>query len=807
MKSVSFLTLSTAVSQSVFKDEPTCSSTFFESDTDYHNGQGLGHAAASDAADCCAQCAEVSGCTYFTLADGTCWFKNSNGGKRSYKGAISGGTAPPPPAPPTPPPPPPSKVTELQKKYTALQTTACDEVVSKLPSIPETDANNFMAAFKNFTGDNDESQVLSLASSLLSASELGGFLSRSDSFISGGADSSLVLCAVLSQATPHALAYFGAADQAQEDVISKLLDNTVLMRDMLVAGGAKSGKYGEAMNIYVKILKASKVISAIESVDSSLPWDDRSQESVLHRFALGTALEQAEAMTSRFSPIREGETKDIDPVERYLHYEQAYLNGELDPAFEVLTAFEHRFVGNSRGYTDELTWTRETMRNFRPEHIVRSDYHTRYMQAVHTDVSYGDSQWVGGKPSYSGIPAAGAVCGGRAWFSRLTKLAHGLPTWGVQQPGHAAMTTWAPEGWTVLLGGPWQISTWEGRGGADFQLETQIREYRSDFQTVLRGQWVADALGEHHAAVETHGQGGLWSALMLYAKKVTIQNKGVCPAREVPSSKMDNRVEALIKRWAEKQPTPVITTGKDGTITIPAAAYSVKARAMSVETSADVGQQVMHNGGGDLEHYNQSIFEYEVVAEAESTFYLVMNFTTWHQNVDLLYTLNSATEDQPVPVFYSEGYWKETQPVEVNLVKGKNVLRFARRSGATIAIKEFFFYKVAPVIPTPDPIDVPVPTPPPTPTGDYIILPKSTTCASQGIQLMEEHDCSIAADFFKYKYTGSRSRDFYAGCFCLVTGPYAGNCNYNTNSKATATDDDARAVCLRHEYLGGMEII
>jgi len=72
---------------------------------------------------------------------------------------------------------------------------------------------------------------------------------------------------------------------------------------------------------------------------------------------------------------------------------------------------------------------------------------------------------------------------------------------------------------------------------------------------------------------------------------------------------------------------------------------------------------------------------------------------------------------------------------------------------------------------------------------------------------MEEHDCSIAADFFKYKYTGSRSRDFYAGCFCLVTGPYAGNCNYNTNSKATATDDDARAVCLRHEYLGGMEII
>lgn len=270
---------------------------------------------------------------------------------------------------------------------------------------------------------------------------------------------------------------------------------------------------------------------------------------------------------------------------------------------------------------------------------------------------------------------------------------------------------------------------------------------------------------------------------------------------------MDNKVEALIKRWAQTQPKPAIGTGKDGSITIPAAAYSVKARSMSVETSADVGQQVVHNGGGVLEHYNYSKFEYEVTVNKDSTFYLTTNFTTWHVNNDLLFRLNSETEDQHVPVFYSEGFWKETQPLQVKLVKGKNVLRFARISDRPLVLKEFFLYTTKPVIPAPDPADVPVPTPAPTPTSEYIKLSKGLTCVSQGIKIMEEHDCGIAADFFGYKYTGTRARDFYGGCFCLVSGQYAGNCNYNSNISASEPNDDARAVCLRHDFLGEVEII
>merc|ERR1712007_20656 len=216
---------------------------------------------------------------------------------------------------------------------------------------------------------------------------------------------------------------------------------------------------------------------------------------------------------------------------------------------------------------------------------------------------------------------------------------------------------------------------------------------------------------------------------------------------------------------------------------------------------------VLHNGGGVLEHYNNSIFEYEVTVEQASTYYLTANFTTWHVNQDLLIKVNSQAEDQKVGLFYTYGYWKETQPLEVRLEKGKNTLEFARISSRPVVLKELFLYKAAPVIPTPDPSIVPVPTPPPTPTSEYIVLGKGLSCASQGIQLMEEHDCSIAADFFGYKYTGGRARDFVPGCFCLVTGEWAGNCNYNSNMSAAEPNDDARAVCLRHEYSSALEFI
>ena len=91
-----------------------------------------------------------------------------------------------------------------------------------------------------------------------------------DSF-SGGVDADLVTCAVLSEATPAGLATFSANNSANAALITQLLGDVTLMRDMLVAGGARASsggrgepsqaQYGPAMKLYTQMLKESSVLA------------------------------------------------------------------------------------------------------------------------------------------------------------------------------------------------------------------------------------------------------------------------------------------------------------------------------------------------------------------------------------------------------------------------------------------------------------------------------------------------------------------------------------------------------------------
>ncbi len=268
-----------------------------------------------------------------------------------------------------------------------------------------------------------------------------------------------------------------------------------------------------------------------------------------------------------------------------MHYENAYLSGDLDPAFEVLTGFECRHVSNSPALNQELKWLRSTLANFRPDHIaINNSWNLwRYARAVKTDVKYHHPQWIKDPHDYTQIPAAGGECGPRAWFGRFTRRAFGLPVWGIKEPGHAAMTTWSPMGWAVLLGAGWDHGWWDsGRSGSDFLLETQSREYRGVFQIVLRGQWAAHSLGEKpvnpswtpRLPGKGYGQGGLWNALMLYQKKIAVNKYGPPPPRLVAKSVVATKVDSLLKRWGHRDSIRNITIGENGTITIPAATAS-----------------------------------------------------------------------------------------------------------------------------------------------------------------------------------------------------------------------------------------
>lgn len=68
----------------------------------------------------------------------------------------------------------------------------------------------------------------------------------------------MVKCALLRHATPRGLAEFAQQGVEQEEIVAKLLADESLMKQIMEMGGAYEGKYGQAMQIYGAIQKASE---------------------------------------------------------------------------------------------------------------------------------------------------------------------------------------------------------------------------------------------------------------------------------------------------------------------------------------------------------------------------------------------------------------------------------------------------------------------------------------------------------------------------------------------------------------------
>jgi hypothetical protein len=158
----------------------------------------------------------------------------------------------------------------------------------------------------------------------------------------------------------------------------------------------------------------------------------------------------------------------------------------------------------------------------------------------------------------------------------------------------------------------------------------------------------------------------------------------------------------------------------------------------------------------------------------------------------------------PVGLFYTVGWWKQSQPVEVALTQGKNTLTFTRMSGRVVSFKEFFLATKKPAVPMPPANFTPVPSPPSPPSNAYIEVAAGTTCFKQGIQPVGEKDCGHACLALGFNYSGARSLANMSGCFVMTTAtnPDAG-CRYNTNVTATCEPpcmvdgDVTRALCER----------
>jgi hypothetical protein len=517
------------------------------------------------------------------------------------------------------------------------------------------------------------------------SNELGtskAFLTDLDSFLANDKlDAKLVKCAVLANATPRGLAEFAQQGKEQEALVEKLLADTALMKEMLEAGGAKFGKYGRAMELYTAIQKASP----------------KAGEGALQRLALAASLEHA-------VPVPQANRKDqadapavVDPVKRYLHYEKAYLEGELDPAFKDFSAWEYRLVVGCDAPDEILAWGRQMLRNYRPDHIYNPDYGWRYSGAVRTEVPYGSQNVKNDLPSlhnYQNIIKNGGVCGRRAFFGRFILRSFGIPTWGVTQHAHAALSHWTPKGWLVNLGAGYPHSWWDKdeapRGGADFLLETQARAAPKDYLKVLRAQWTSSVLGEQAYNDRKRIDGGFWSSMAHYqaqaiaaaAKAVELGPVGQELAEANESKESAEAEQAkLAEQTKLAEADSKIVTGQDGTIAIPVTAYKDKPKSCSPMKSFLGGMQVHCSGGFKA--------EYEFVVPNGGKYALTVRVVTAQEGQKFLVQANDGKAPVEIAVPYTCGLWQQTKAVEISVASGKNVLHFAVQDGSRgVAIRE-----------------------------------------------------------------------------------------------------------------------
>lgn len=485
-------------------------------------------------------------------------------------------------------------------------------------------------------------------------------------------DAKLMKGALIAHATPAGLAEFAQQGKDQEALTEKLLSDPQMMKDMLLAGGARYGKYGRALDIYNAIQKASP----------------KAKTGNLQRLALATSLVHATPVDQSKAADQTNAPSTVDPVNRYLHYEKAFLANELDPAFKNLTTWEYRHVINSDAPDAILTWGREMLRTYRPDHIYNPDYGWRYVSSVRTEVPYGSQNQKYDLPSlhqYQNIIKDGGICGRRAFYGRFILQTFGIPTWGVTQHAHAALSHWTPSGWVVNLGAGYAHSWWEKDevplSGNQFLLETQARAHAAEYTKVLRAQWVSRILGEEAYNERKKIAGGFWSRAGLY-QSVALATKAVALGplgQELGEANEsdDKKVTAGKVSVADQK-----ITVTNGTITIPSVLHGTPTGKFSAMKSIDSGMQIHALGGFKA--------EYTFDAPRDGNYSLSAQVATAQEGQKFLYTVNGASAPIEFAVPYTTGLWQKTQPIEVSLKQGKNTISLELATGSRgVTIKEF----------------------------------------------------------------------------------------------------------------------
>jgi len=238
---------------------------------------------------------------------------------------------------------------------------------------------------------------------------------------------------------------------------------------------------------------------------------------------------------------------------------------------------------------------------------------------------------------------------------------------------------WTPTGWVGVLGADWKFSWWEGRCGPDFLLESQARERgeESYFNQVRLLELIGDVLGEK----PLDGMTGLpdaacfWRSLALMGKKRLSSQPQ--PAKDLTKPYVYN---ILTDRLTKTGRLEAPESFGDGTIIVPAACCSSPSQSTKNIVFADSflgGKQVNCREGDSLEY---------TLSDIPAGHYAVtLRVCTVHlKQQPLLLTVSgdgdAAVNVATIVIPYTIGEWEYTNPVQVELSEGVNVLTLARET-------------------------------------------------------------------------------------------------------------------------------
>ncbi|MFU8847937.1 MAG: hypothetical protein ACNA77_04375 [Opitutales bacterium] len=506
-------------------------------------------------------------------------------------------------------------------------------------------------------------------------------------------DGKLARYLALKDATPEGLAKYAAQSREHAERVDALLASDWLLVQIALADGprkegrAKSADYGRMLDILYSIHKSS----------------DKSSQEPLDRLALAVALEHAAPHKLLSAKADTDAPQYVDPLKRYQHFEKAYLDGELDPQFKNLTVWDMRMVVDGEEPEEILAWGREMLRNYRPDHITTSDHRWRYVGLVRTDIRYGsqDNQYDRDDLQFfQNILMNGGICGRRAFIGRFILRAFGNPTTARPQRGHAALVRWTPDGWVPVLGAGWG-SGWTRTPydrDRDFLATTQARALGDNYLQVKRAHWVGDLMDEPRTwgLLNNRKQPEFWNGVALYTQRALIaDSKALGAVGEELGEANVSDVEYAIDTAEVSDADRKIHVNEQGVIIIPAAATSEPKsnRGRVIFTQSVLGGLQLHyqRTGGKVD------FEYTIDAPKAGPYALIGRVVTpsWKQN--LVLSVNGEANVATIPLPHTVGLWGFTQPVQVELKRGKNVLRFSHTTDGYdkgFSIKEF---QLAPV--------------------------------------------------------------------------------------------------------------